>query len=139
MQSAYIETAELKGLSAFDIIRKHALPNAIAPIVNVVMLNLAGLVVGVVVVEVIIFYPGLGQYLVDHVAKRAGRPGRRSHLRRGLYRPQCRYGHFGHRCQPPPQASEIGKAMFDFRISASAPASASSSPRCSSSAPFSPR
>lgn len=39
MQSAYIETAELKGLSAFDIIRKHALPNAIAPIVNVVMLN----------------------------------------------------------------------------------------------------
>ncbi|WP_127599235.1 ABC transporter permease [Nitratireductor alexandrii] len=70
MQSAYIETAELKGLSAFDIIRKHAFPNAIAPIVNVVMLNLAFLVVGVVVVEVIFVYPGLGQYLVDHVAKR---------------------------------------------------------------------
>lgn len=70
MQSAYIETAELKGLSAFDIIRKHAFPNAIAPIVNVVMLNLAFLVVGVVVVEVIFVYPGMGQYLVDHVAKR---------------------------------------------------------------------
>lgn len=70
MQSAYIETAELKGLSAFEIIRRHAFPNAIAPIINVVMLNLAFLVVGVVVVEVIFVYPGMGQYLVDHVAKR---------------------------------------------------------------------
>ncbi|RUM97400.1 ABC transporter permease [Pseudaminobacter arsenicus] len=70
MQSAYVETAELKGLSAFSIIRKHALPNAVAPIINVVMLNLAYLVVGVVVVEVIFVYPGMGQYLVDHVAKR---------------------------------------------------------------------
>ncbi|MFU0506996.1 ABC transporter permease [Pseudaminobacter sp. NGMCC 1.201702] len=70
MQSAYIETAELKGLRPFEIIRKHAFPNAIAPIVNVVMLNLAFLVVGVVVVEVIFVYPGMGQYLVDHVSKR---------------------------------------------------------------------
>jgi peptide/nickel transport system permease protein len=70
MQSAYVETAELKGLSQFDIIRRHALPNAIAPVVNVVMLNLAFLVVGVVVVEVIFVYPGMGQYLVDHVSKR---------------------------------------------------------------------
>jgi peptide/nickel transport system permease protein len=70
MQSAYVETAELKGLSAFNVIRKHAFPNAIAPIINVVMLNLAFLIVGVVVVEVIFVYPGMGQYLVDHVTKR---------------------------------------------------------------------
>ncbi|MDU9002527.1 ABC transporter permease [Sedimentitalea todarodis] len=70
MQSAYIETAELKGLSGLDVIRKHAFPNAIAPIVNVVMLNLAYLVVGVVVIEVVFVYPGMGQYLVDHVSKR---------------------------------------------------------------------
>ncbi|MER8778895.1 ABC transporter permease [Mesorhizobium sp. M0977] len=70
MQSAYVETAELKGLSAFAVIRKHAFPNAIAPIINVVMLNLAYLIVGVVVVEVIFVYPGMGQYLVDHVTKR---------------------------------------------------------------------
>ena len=70
MQSAYIETAELKGLSALRVIARHALPNAIAPIVNVVMLNLAYLIVGVVVVEVIFVYPGMGQYLVDHVSKR---------------------------------------------------------------------
>ncbi len=70
MQSAYIETAELKGLTTFTIIRKHAFPNAIAPIVNVVMINLAYLVVGVVVVEVVFAYPGMGQYLVDAVVKR---------------------------------------------------------------------
>ena len=70
MQSAYIETAELKGLGMLKIIRTHAFPNAIAPIVNVVMLNLAYLVVGVVVVEVVFAYPGMGQYLVDHVSKR---------------------------------------------------------------------
>ena len=70
MQSAYIETAELKGMSSFKVIRKHAFPNAISPVVNVVMLNLAYLVVGVVVVEVVFVYPGMGQYLVDHVTKR---------------------------------------------------------------------
>jgi len=70
MQSAYIETAELKGLRPFTVIARHAFPNAIAPVVNVVMLNLAYLVVGVVVVEVVFVYPGMGQYLVDHVSKR---------------------------------------------------------------------
>jgi peptide/nickel transport system permease protein len=70
MQSAYVETAELKGLSRSEIIWRHAFPNAVAPIINVVMLNLAYLVVGGVVIEVIFVYPGMGQYLVDHVAKR---------------------------------------------------------------------
>jgi peptide/nickel transport system permease protein len=70
MQSAYIETAELKGLSLFSVIWRHAFPNSIAPVVNVVMLNLAYLVVGVVVIEVVFVYPGMGQYLVDHVSKR---------------------------------------------------------------------
>lgn len=70
MESAYIETAELKGLTPFQVIVGHAFPNAIAPIINVVMLNMAYLVVGVVVIEVVFVYPGMGQYLVDHVAKR---------------------------------------------------------------------
>jgi peptide/nickel transport system permease protein len=70
MQSAYIETAELKGLRPIQIIWRHAFPNAIAPIVSVVVLNLAYLVVGVVVVEVVFGYNALGQYLVDHVTKR---------------------------------------------------------------------
>lgn len=66
----YIEMAELKGLRRWRIIAVHALPNAIAPIVTVVALNLAYLIVGVVLVEVVFVYPGLGQLLVDSVAKR---------------------------------------------------------------------
>lgn len=70
MESAYIETAELKGLPPMRIIWRHAFPNAIAPIVQVIVLNLAYLVVGVVVVEVVFSYNALGQYLIDHVTKR---------------------------------------------------------------------
>jgi peptide/nickel transport system permease protein len=70
MSSPYIEMAELKGLSRSRITVRHALPNALSPIINVVVLNLAYLVVGVVVVEVVFVYPGMGQLMVDHVAKR---------------------------------------------------------------------
>jgi len=70
MSSAYMETAELKGLSSWRAIVKHAAPNALAPIINVVALNLAYLVVGVVVVEVVFVYPGMGQYMVDAVTVR---------------------------------------------------------------------
>lgn len=70
LASPYIQMARLKGIGQARIIFRHALPNALAPIVNVVALNLAYLVVGVVVVEVVFVYPGLGQLLVDSVAKR---------------------------------------------------------------------
>ena len=70
MSAPYIETARLKGLRPLTVIFRHAFPNAVAPVVNVIVLNLAYLVVGVVVVEVIFVYPGLGQLMVDHVAKR---------------------------------------------------------------------
>ena len=70
LASPYIEMARLKGLKPGRIILKHALPNALAPIINVVVLNLAYLVVGVVLVEVVFVYPGLGQLFVDSVSKR---------------------------------------------------------------------
>ena len=70
LASPYIEMAKLKGVSATRVIVRHALPNALAPIINVVALNLAYLVTGVVVVEVVFVYPGLGQLIVDSVAKR---------------------------------------------------------------------
>ncbi len=70
LSSPFIEMAKLKGISPRRIIIKHALPNALSPIINVVILNLAYLVVGVVVVEVVFVYPGLGQLLVDAVSKR---------------------------------------------------------------------
>jgi peptide/nickel transport system permease protein len=70
MSSAYMETAELKGIGALRAIFKHAAPNALAPIINVIALNLAYLVVGVVVIEVVFVYPGMGQYMVDAVTVR---------------------------------------------------------------------
>lgn len=70
LSKAYIEMAHLKGIAPSRIILRHALPNALSPIINVVVLNLAYLVVGVVVVEVVFAYPGLGQLLVDAVSKR---------------------------------------------------------------------
>lgn len=70
MASPYIEMARLKGLSPLRIVLRHALPNALAPIINVVAINLAYLITGVVVVEVVFVYPGLGQLMVDSVAKR---------------------------------------------------------------------
>lgn len=70
LASPYIEMATLKGVTRRRIITAHALPNALAPIINVVVLNLAYLVVGVVVVEVVFVYPGLGQLMVDSVQKR---------------------------------------------------------------------
>jgi peptide/nickel transport system permease protein len=70
LASPYIEMANLKGLSRMRVIVHHALPNAWAPIINVIVLNLAFLIVGVVVVEVVFVYPGLGQLLIDSVSKR---------------------------------------------------------------------
>ena len=70
LASPYIEMARLKGIRPMKIILRHALPNALAPIVNVIALNLAYLVVGVVIVEVVFVYPGLGQLMVDSVSKR---------------------------------------------------------------------
>ena len=70
MQSPFIEMANLKGLKRSRIIVYHALPNALSPIINVIVLNLAYLVVGVVVVEVVFVYPGLGLLMVDSVTSR---------------------------------------------------------------------
>jgi len=70
LSSAYIEMAELKGVRRLRIIILHAFPNSLSPVINVIALNLAYLVVGVVIVEVVFVYPGLGQLLVDSVAKR---------------------------------------------------------------------
>jgi peptide/nickel transport system permease protein len=69
MASPYIEMAILKGVPRWRLIVRHAFPNALAPIINVIALNLAYLIVGVVVVEAVFVYPGLGQLMVDAVSK----------------------------------------------------------------------
>ena len=70
LASPYIEMARLKGISKSQVILQHALPNAWAPIATVIAFNLAYLVVGVVVVEVVFVYPGIGQLMVNSVTTR---------------------------------------------------------------------
>lgn len=70
MATPYVEMAQIKGIPPWRVVLRHALPNAWAPIATVVAFNLAYLVVGVVVVEVVFVYPGIGQAMVDAVRSR---------------------------------------------------------------------
>ncbi|TDI58258.1 MAG: ABC transporter permease [Alphaproteobacteria bacterium] len=70
MNSPYIEMAILKGVPRKRIILRHAFFNTIGPIVNVIALNLAYLVSGVVIVETIFAYPGLAKLMIDGVQTR---------------------------------------------------------------------
>ena len=110
LSSPYIEMARLKGLSPRRLMLRHALPNAWAPIATVVALNLAYLIVGVVVVEVVFVYPGIGQLMVELRlgARHPGGPGLRPHLRRHLHPAQSSCRHPLHRHQSAPAASAIG-------------------------------
>ena len=70
LNSPYIEMAILKGVPRRRIIIRHALFNAVGPIVNVIALNLAWLVGGVVVIEQIFSYPGLAKLMIEAVQMR---------------------------------------------------------------------
>ncbi len=66
----FIEMADLKGLRPSRIFFHHALPHAIGPIFNVVILGVAHLLVGIVIVEYVFAYPGIGQLMIDAVRMR---------------------------------------------------------------------
>ena len=70
VSSPYIEMAILKGVPRRTIIMRHAFPNALSPIFNVVALNLAYLISGVVIVETMFAYPGIARLMVDAVTNR---------------------------------------------------------------------
>jgi peptide/nickel transport system permease protein len=70
MESDYVQMARLKGLPRRLVILRHALPNAVVPAIQATALQLAWLAGGVVVVEYVFRYPGIGQSLVDAVANR---------------------------------------------------------------------
>jgi peptide/nickel transport system permease protein len=65
MKSPYIRTAYLKGLPYWRIVFKHALRNALMAPITVIMLHVNWLMGGIVIVEVVFGYPGLGKYLLD--------------------------------------------------------------------------
>lgn len=66
----FVRTAQSKGLSERRIIREHVLPNALVPVITVTGLQLAYLLSGVVVVEAVFAWPGLGQLALDAVQDR---------------------------------------------------------------------
>jgi peptide/nickel transport system permease protein len=70
LTSPPIEMALLKGVPRWRILIVHALPNALAPIVNVIALNLAYLIAGIVVVETLFNVLGLGRFTVESVQNR---------------------------------------------------------------------
>jgi len=70
LESEYVTMARLKGLNERTVIWRHAVPNAIVPAIQVTALQLAWMAGGVVVVEYVFSYPGIGAALVDAVANR---------------------------------------------------------------------
>ena len=70
LDSGYVEMARLKGLPERQVVFKHALPHAVGPVAQVVAMQLAWLAGGIVVVEFLFRYPGLGQAMVDAVNTR---------------------------------------------------------------------
>jgi peptide/nickel transport system permease protein len=70
LESDYVEMARLKGLPTWRVLAVHALPNAVAPIVQVLGLSFLYLAGGIVVVEFVFAYPGIGQSLVSAVSNR---------------------------------------------------------------------
>ncbi len=67
LRSDYVRMARLRGLPPSRVIFRHALPNALGPAVNAIALNASWLIGGIVVVEVIFNYPGLGRLLVESI------------------------------------------------------------------------
>lgn len=66
----YIRTAKAKGLSSFVIVTKHALRNAMLPVLTIIGLQLGALLGGAVITEMIFSWPGLGQLTIESIQKR---------------------------------------------------------------------
>src|SRR5262249_57391109 len=70
LESDYVEMARLKGVPEWRVVLLHALPNAIAPTIQVIGLNFLYLAGGIVIVEFVFNFPGIGQGLVSAVSNR---------------------------------------------------------------------
>jgi peptide/nickel transport system permease protein len=70
MASDYVQMAQLKGVPYWRMVFRHVLPNALLPTINLVALTIAWLLGGVVVIEVVFNYPGLGRLTIDAISDR---------------------------------------------------------------------
>jgi len=66
----YLRTARAKGASPWQVLRRHALPNALAPVLTLLGLQLGGLLAGAVITEVIFAWPGIGSLLIEAIRQR---------------------------------------------------------------------
>jgi peptide/nickel transport system permease protein len=70
LDSDYVRTAAMKGMSSSEVMRKHVLRNAIAPTITVMSVQVGYLVSGIVGVEVVFNYPGFSNTLLNAVSDR---------------------------------------------------------------------
>jgi peptide/nickel transport system permease protein len=70
MSSEFVQMARLKGVPYWQMVFRHVLPNALLPAINVIAMTSAWLLTGVVVIEVVFNYPGLGQLMIDSISDR---------------------------------------------------------------------
>lgn len=68
LDAEYVRTAHLRGFSRRVVVFRHALPNALGPALNVTALNFTYLIGGLVIVEAVFAYPGIGRLLVDAIS-----------------------------------------------------------------------
>jgi peptide/nickel transport system permease protein len=70
MQTDYVRTAILKGLPWRRVVVRHALPNALLPTITIVAINIGWMIGGLIVVETVFSYPGLGQLIINAITNR---------------------------------------------------------------------
>jgi peptide/nickel transport system permease protein len=70
IRSDYITTARAKGMAERDVIYRHALPNALIPVITVIGNGLANIFGGAVVIEMVFSIPGVGLYMTNAIANR---------------------------------------------------------------------
>lgn len=70
LASDYVQMATLKGVPYWQMVFRHVLPNALLPAINVIALTIAWLLGGLVVIEVVFNYPGLGRLMIDAISDR---------------------------------------------------------------------
>ena len=70
MSSEYVKMATLKGVPYWTMVRRHVLPNSLIPTINLIALTIAWMLGGVVVLEVVFNYPGIGRLIVDAIGDR---------------------------------------------------------------------
>ena len=104
LDSEYVQMARLKGLPERDVVRSHVLPNSLVPAIQAFALTAAGMPAGIVIVEYLFGFQGIGVFLIDSVRSRDARDrrGRHADSRRRVHRCEPAVGHLHDPPDTPP-------------------------------------